>query len=153
MAFVAERNTNANNDLLTEAAPESLYQRCLSLRTKLLRIRGFAHYFSASSPDSQRSSNPVNQLWDLFSYGTPLCYIFDQLPAEAGFTKLNNSSFDEEQYDVNPDHARKRAIALFAMQIQAPIVKQEIPGCEPFSVTELWDRSSTCGLLKVRLPS
>ncbi|KDR69767.1 hypothetical protein GALMADRAFT_255550 [Galerina marginata CBS 339.88] len=151
MSFVAERNANTKDDLLSGTADEYLYQRCLSLRTKLLRIRGLDHYFklSAISTNSQQPSDPVSQLWDLFSFGAPLCYIFDQLPSERGFRKLNNSSFGQEQYNTNPDRTRKRAIVLFAMQILGPIVKEEIPGCDPFTVTDLWDRSSTNGLLKV----
>jgi hypothetical protein len=117
-----------------------------------MRIRGFSPYFSPlSSPDSRRSTDPVTQLWDLFSTGTPLCYIFDQLPEDAGFNKINNSSFDTEQYEANPDRVMKRAIALFAMQIREEKVAKEIPGCEPFTVTDLWDRNSTDGLVKVRI--
>lgn len=117
-----------------------------------MRIRGFSPYFSLSpSPDSRRSTDPVTQLWDLFSIGTPLCYVFDQLPEEAGFNKINNSSFDPEQYEANPDRVMKRAIALFAMQIREEKVAKEIPGCEPFTVTDLWDRNSTDGLVKVRI--
>jgi cell division control protein 24 len=117
-----------------------------------MRIRGFSPYFSlpTSSPDSRRSTDPVTQLWDLFSTGTPLCYIFDQLPEDAGFNKINNSSFDTEQYEANPDRVMKRAILLFAMQIREEKVAKEIPGCEPFTVTDLWDRNSTDGLVKVR---
>ena len=117
-----------------------------------MRIRGFSPYFSlSSSSDSRRSTDPVTQLWDLFSTGTPLCYIFDQLPDDAGFNKINNSSFDTEQYEANPDRVMKRAIALFAMQIREDKVAKEIPGCEPFTVTDLWDRNSTDGLVKVRI--
>lgn len=116
-----------------------------------MRIVGFSPYFSlSSSPDSRRSTDPVTQLWDLFSTGTPLCYIFDQLPEDAGFNKINNSSFDAEQYEANPDRVKKRAIALFAMQIREEKVAKAIPGCEPFTVTDLWDRNSTDGLVKVR---
>ncbi|PPQ90535.1 hypothetical protein CVT25_015849 [Psilocybe cyanescens] len=144
-------DTNANNTLLNKSASQStsLYQQCSSLRSRLLKIRGFAHYFNNSSPDSRQSTDPVTQLWDLFSTGTPLCYIFDQLPEEAGFKKLNNSSFNQEKFDANPDRAKKHAIALFAMQIRADKVMQEIPGCELFTVTDLWDRNSTDGLVKV----
>jgi cell division control protein 24 len=145
-------DTNANNTLLNKAASQStsLYQQCSSLKARLMRIRGFAHYFSiASSPDSRQCSDPVTQLWDLFSSGIPLCYIFDQLPAEAGFQRLNCSSFDEEQYNANPDRAKKHATFKFAMQFHLDKVKQEIPGCEAFTVTDLWDRNSTDGLVKV----
>ncbi|KAF9522646.1 hypothetical protein CPB83DRAFT_899456 [Crepidotus variabilis] len=145
-------DTSANNTLLNKAASQStsLYQQCSSLRSRLIRIRGFAHYFSQSSAaDARRSTDPVTQLWDLFSMGTPLCYIFDQLPDAAGFNKINNSSFDKEQYEANPDRVKKRAIALFAMQIREERVSKAVPGCEPFTVTDLWDRNSTDGLVKV----
>ncbi len=146
-------DTSANNTLLNKAASQStsLYQQCSALRSRLLRIRGFAPYFSlSSSPDARRSTDPVTQLWDLFSTGTPLCYIFDQLPEDAGFKRINNSTFDPEQYEANPDRVKKRAIALFAMQIKDEAVVKAIPGCEPFMVTDLWDRNSTDGLVKVR---
>ncbi|KAG5650560.1 hypothetical protein H0H81_011811 [Sphagnurus paluster] len=145
-------NPVANNTLLNKAASQStsLYQQCSSLRNRLMRIRGFAYYFSlTSAADSRQSTDPVTQLWDLFSFGIPLCYIFDKLPAEEGFTKINNSGFNQEEFDSNPDKAKKRAIALFAMQIRTNKVTQAIPGCEEFTVTDLWDRNSTDGLVKV----
>jgi cell division control protein 24 len=144
----------ANNTLLNKSASQStsLYQDCSSLRSRLMRIRGFSYYFSllASSEDARLSTDPVTQLWDLFSFGIPLCYIFDQLPAEEGFAKINNSQFNQEEYDANPDKPKKRAIALFAMQIRTDRVMHSIPGCELFTVTDLWDRNSTDGLVKVR---
>ncbi|KAJ6609885.1 hypothetical protein B0H10DRAFT_1812724 [Mycena sp. CBHHK59/15] len=140
-----------NNTLLNKAASQSvsLYQRCSALRARLMQIRGFVFYFSLASPDSRQSTDPVTQLWDLFSLGVPLCYIFDQLPEEGGFNKINHSEFNQEQYDANPDRAKKHAIALFAMQIRNDKVAQNIPGCELFTVTDLWDRNSTDGLVKV----
>lgn len=141
------------NTLLNKSASQStsLYQQCSALRSRLMRIRGFAPYFSLSSSlsseNSRRSTDPVTQLWDLFSTGTPLCYIFDQLP---GFNKINNSSFDPEQFETYPDRVKKRAIALFAMQIREEKVAKAIH-CEPFTVTDLWDRNSTDGLVKVRV--
>ncbi|KAJ7287566.1 hypothetical protein C8J57DRAFT_1284297 [Mycena rebaudengoi] len=141
-----------NNTLLNTAASQSvsLYQRCSALRARLLQIRGFPFYFSLASPDdSRQSTDPVTLLWDLFSLGIPLCYIFDQLPDGAGFKKINHSEFVQEQYDANPDRAKKHAIALFAMQLRTDQVTQNIPGCELFTVTDLWDRNSTDGLVKV----
>ncbi|KAJ7838874.1 hypothetical protein B0H13DRAFT_2418776 [Mycena leptocephala] len=136
-----------NNTLLNKAASQSvsLYQRCSALRARLMQIRGFPWYFSLVSPDT----DPVTQLWDLFSLGIPLCYIFDQLPEEGGFNKINHSEFNPEQYDANPDRAKVHAIALFAVQIRTDKVTQNIPGCELFTVTDLWDRNSTDGLVKV----
>ncbi|KAF9448199.1 hypothetical protein P691DRAFT_781278 [Macrolepiota fuliginosa MF-IS2] len=142
----------AHNTLLNKAANQStsLYQQCSSLRARLLRIRGFSLYFAlAATPDSRQSTDPVTQLWDLFSIGISLCYIFDQLPAEAGFPKISHSEYNQETYDTNPDREKKHAIALFAMQVRSTQVTQAIPECEPFTVRDIWDRDSTDGLVKV----
>ncbi|KAF8070021.1 hypothetical protein FPV67DRAFT_1651591 [Lyophyllum atratum] len=145
-------NPVAHNTLLNKAASQStsLYQQCSSLRNRLMRIRGFEYYFSlAAAEDSRQSTDPVTQMWDLFSFGISLCYIFDQLPAHEGFTKINNSTFNQDEFDANPDKPKKRAIALFAMQIRTNKVTQAVSGCEEFTVTDLWDRNSTDGLVKV----
>jgi cell division control protein 24 len=143
----------ANNTLLNKAASQStsLYQQCSQLRTRLLRIRGFDYYFSlaSSTTDSRQSTDPVTHIWDLFSFGVSLCYLVDLLSEDQGFSKINQSTFDPEKYNANPDRAKKRAIALFAMQITDKI-SGAIPGCELFTVTDLWDRNSTDGLVKVR---
>jgi cell division control protein 24 len=114
-----------------------------------MRIRGFDYYFSLISTDARRSTDPVSHLWDLFSLGVPLCFLFDLLPSEHGYPKINNSQFNEEEFEQNPDKPKKRAIAHFAMQVRTDRVSQTIPGCEPFTVTDLWDRNSTDGLVKV----
>nr|GAT57668.1 predicted protein [Mycena chlorophos] len=141
----------AHNTLLNKSASQSvsLYQRCSALRARLMQIRGFGYYFSLASPDNRQSTDPVTQLWDLFSLGIPLCYIFDQLPEDGGFNKINHSDFNQDQYEANPDRAQKHAIALFAMQIRSDKVTMNIPGCELFTVTDLWNRDSTDGLVKV----
>ncbi|KAF7321259.1 hypothetical protein MKEN_00645700 [Mycena kentingensis (nom. inval.)] len=141
----------AHNTLLNKAASQSvsLYQRCSALRARLMQVRGFGYYFSLASPDNRQSTDPVTQLWDLFSLGIPLCYIFDQLPEDGGFNKINHSDFNQDQYEANPDRAQKHAIALFAMQIRSDKVTMNIPGCELFTVTDLWNRDSTDGLVKV----
>ncbi|KAF9523730.1 Pleckstrin homology domain-containing protein [Crepidotus variabilis] len=127
-----------------------LDRRCASVLSRLERIPGFGRYFTESySSGAQSSKNPVSQLWDLLTLGTPLCYLFDQLPENLGLSRINNSSFDPEQYAANPDRARKRAIALFAIRIREERVNQVIPGCEPFTITDLWDKNSTDGFAKV----
>ncbi|KXN90809.1 Rho guanine nucleotide exchange factor scd1 [Leucoagaricus sp. SymC.cos] len=142
----------AHNTLLNKAANQStsLYQQCSSLRARLLRIHGFSHYFAlAATPDSRQSTDPVTQLWDLFSIGISLCYIFDQLPADAGFPRINHSEYNPDTFEANPDREKKHAIALFAMQVRSTPVTQAIPECEPFTVRDIWDRDSTDGLVKV----
>ncbi|KAL0574703.1 Guanine nucleotide exchange factor for Cdc42p [Marasmius crinis-equi] len=138
----------ANNTLLNQAAITSLYQECSRLKARLMRLRGFNYYFSLVEEASARqSTDPVTQLWDLFSYGIPLCYIFDLLPEDMGFNKINNSEFKSTVYEANPEREKKRAIALFTMQIKN--ITDRIPEVEQFIVTELWNRGSTDGLVKV----
>jgi cell division control protein 24 len=134
------------NTLLNKAASQStsLYQQCSALRSRLLRIRGFQTYFDRAQTDDP---NPVTQLWDLFTLGISLCYVFDQLPSS--FPKINNNSFKQDKYEASPDREKKHAIALFAMQVRNKEVMSKIPGLEPFAITDLWDRKSTDGLVKV----
>ncbi|KAJ6536236.1 Dbl homology domain-containing protein [Mycena capillaripes] len=124
----------------------SFAQRCSALRDRLMQIRGFPHYFSLANPDHGQSIDPITELWDLFSLGTPLCYIFDLLPEGDGFPKINYSEFDP---DANPDRAKFHAIALFAMQIHSDHFMNKIPDSEPFAITDLMDRTSTDRFLKV----
>jgi cell division control protein 24 len=150
MASVASRKKSiietpvANNTLLNKSASQStsLYQQCSSLRARLMRIRSFPAYFHlASADDSRQSTDPVTQLWDLFSLGIPLCFLFNLLPPPVAPIKIDT---DPVKFDIDDGRAKKRAIALFAMQIR------QVEQCEQFTVTDLWDRNSTDGLVKVR---
>lgn len=133
----------ANTGLLNKSASQStsLYQQCSSLRARLMRIHNFTDFFIlASPPDSRQSTDPVTQLWDCFALGIPLCYIFNLLPPPVVPIKVDT---DPHTFDVSDLRSKKRAIALFAMQIR------QVSQCEPFTVTDLWDRNSTDGLVKV----
>ncbi|KAJ7183261.1 Dbl homology domain-containing protein [Mycena filopes] len=121
----------------------SLSQSCSILFARLLHIRGFSSYASLVPP----TNDPITQLWDILALGFPLCFLFDLLPEDAGFNKINHSEIDQERYDSNPDRAKKQAIALFAIHIQR--VTDHIPGCEAFIVADIWDRSSTDRFTKV----
>ena len=142
----------AHNTLLNKAANQStsLYQQCSALRARLLRIPAFSRYFLlAASTDTRHSTDPVTQLWDLFSIGISLCFLFDLLPPVPAFPKINHSDYNPDTYDANPDREKKHAIALFAMQVRSTQVTHLIPECEPFTVRDIWDRESTDGLVKV----
>ncbi|KAL4248460.1 CDC42 guanine nucleotide exchange factor [Abortiporus biennis] len=132
----------ANNTLLNKAASQStsLYQQCSALRARLMRVQDFPEYFTlSSSPESsRRSTDPVTQLWDCFALGIPLCYLFNLLPQPISSIDIDTSNFDPTN-----DKMRKRAIALFAMGVR------QIEGCGTFTVTDLWDRNSTDGFVKV----
>lgn len=152
MASVAGRHIDTrfqSTSILNKSASESssLYQKCASLLDKLLRIRGFAECFPELT-SSLDSKDPVTQIWDILSTGTPLCYIFDQLPPEDGLKQIGNYSLRQHS-GPNLDRAKKRAIALFIMQLREEKLLQRIPECEMFMVTDLLDRHSTNGLVKV----
>lgn len=152
-----EMSAQASGSTLSEGTvPQamSLHQQCMSLRARLLRIRGFQTYFSTlhGAGVGHESFDPVPDLQDLLCLGVSLCYLFDQLPD--AFPKINNSEFDQIQYHENPDREKKRAIALFALQVRNPELIARIPGLEPFSISDLWDRSAPVdGFLKVSPPA
>lgn len=147
----------ANNGLLNQAAITSLYQECSRLRQRLLLLRGFGWYFELLTDHYKfRSLEPaadvVNQLWDLFCLGIPLCYIWDLLPEEDGFEKINYSEWDMAKFGDNRDRASKHAIAKFAMQIRSDKVAELIPKRELFTITDLWSREdeTSDGFVRVR---
>ena len=134
------------NTLLNKAASQStsLYQQCSALRSRLLRVHGFAHFFALSSPSGsfRSSAEVVNTVWDCFALGTPLCYLFNLLPGP--ITPIDIPT-DPRSVEVDNERAKKRAIALFAIQVK------QINLGEQFTVTDLWDRTNSDGFVKVRL--
>jgi cell division control protein 24 len=130
------------NSTLTGAASQytSLYQQCRSLRSRLLCIRNFPDFLALSSAGSSRTTDTVTQLWDCFASGISLCYLFNLLPSPVLPIAIET---DPSHFDVSDARARKRAISLFAMRIRQAVQ------CEPFTVTDIWDRNSTDGLVKV----
>ena len=110
-----------------------------------MRIKDFSPYFAlASPPDSSRqSTDPVTQLWDCFALGVPLCYLFNLLPPPITPININTAP---DQFDASNERDKKRAIALFSMQIR------QLEDCEQFTVTDLYNRDSTDGFVKVCFP-
>ncbi|KAF8844742.1 hypothetical protein BDN67DRAFT_977997 [Paxillus ammoniavirescens] len=135
----------ANNNILNKAASAStsLYQQCSALRARLMRIPNFSHFFILSSPNGnlRQSTDPVTQLWDCFTLGIPLCFLFNLLPPP--ILPIAEISTDAATFDVTNEKEKKRAIVKFAMRLT------EIENCERFTVSDLWDRHSTDGLVKV----
>ena len=138
----------ASSTLLNKSASQStsLYQQCSSLRTRLQRIKGFQEYFILASPpgSSRQSTDPVTQLWDCFALGVPLCYLFNLLPPPITPINVNTAP---DMFDVYNERDKKRAIALFSMQIK------QLEDCEQFTVTDLYNRDSTDGFVKVHFPA
>ncbi|KAJ7120764.1 Dbl homology domain-containing protein [Mycena crocata] len=126
---------------------DSLHERCSLLYARLMELRSFPHYLTLIP--NHDPTDPITQLWDVFSLGISLCYIFNGIAAEYGFTKIDSSAFDEEEYAEDSVRAEKHALRLFVTQIRKENVAQHIPGCETFTASEMLDRSSTDGLEKV----
>lgn len=137
---VANTNMALNK---SAASSTSLYQQCSQLRARLLRIKEFSEFFKLASPtgSARQSTDPVTQLWDIFSLGVPLCFLFNLLPPPATPIETDTSPYT---CDVSDLKVRKRAIALFTMK-----ARKGVPDGEPFTVTELTDRHSSHGLVKV----
>ncbi|EIW83008.1 hypothetical protein CONPUDRAFT_89004 [Coniophora puteana RWD-64-598 SS2] len=134
----------AHNTLLNKSASQStsLYQQCSSLRAKLMRIPNFSQYFSLASQagSARQSTDPVTQTWDVFALGVPLCFLFNLLPEPYKKIPIDTNV---AAIDPSNERAKKHAIARFCMAVK------EIPSCEQFTVTDLWERHSTDGLVKV----
>lgn len=141
----------------TQSEAKSLFDRCSALRRRLLQVRGFSNYFQVdphSNTDLESTlelTDPVSHLWDIFSTGVPLCYLFNQLPQEAGFGRIVDHRFDWESAQNDDERVRVRAIAHFSMMIRGYKIQQQIRGIQLFTMTDLWDRSSTKGFSKVCL--
>ncbi|CAL1707052.1 unnamed protein product [Somion occarium] len=120
----------------------SLYQQCSVLRARLMRIQNFPQYFTLSSKDnassSRRSTDPVTQLWDCFALGVPLCYLFNLLPPPIQPVPIDTASFDPTN-----DMIINRALVMFEAGVR------QIEGCPKFTMTDLWDRNSTDGFVRV----
>ncbi|KAI0268625.1 hypothetical protein BC834DRAFT_866447 [Gloeopeniophorella convolvens] len=132
------------NTLLNKAASQStsLYQQCSSLRSRLIRIRGFSAFFALSAPSGsfRGSAEVVNTVWDCFALGIPLCYLFNLLPPPMQPIDIDT---DPRSVDFDNERAKKRAIALFSMGIK------QLNHGDQFTVTDLWDRTNSDGFVKV----
>jgi cell division control protein 24 len=57
---------------------------------------------------------------------------------------------DPRSVEVDNERAKKRAIALFAIQVKQQF--KQLNHGEQFTVTDLWDRTNSDGFVKVRPP-
>ncbi|TDL24156.1 hypothetical protein BD410DRAFT_802027 [Rickenella mellea] len=134
----------AHNTFLNKSAAQStsLYQQCAQLRASLMRIHDFAAYFAIAS-EARSSTDPVTQLWDCFALGVPLCFLHNLLPGVSPITIIN---CDPASIDPTDEKAVKKAILHFAMAVSnTDLVDQT----EQFRATQLLDRTSTEGFVKV----
>ncbi|EJD03053.1 uncharacterized protein FOMMEDRAFT_20220 [Fomitiporia mediterranea MF3/22] len=137
----------AHNTFLNKSAASStsLYQQCSQLRSRLLRIQTFPAYFAISSGSESRTSvDPVTQLWDCFALGVPLCFLHNLLPNVTPITIVDT---DPASIDPENSKAAKKAIVHFAMAIGG--IPDLYDSTEQFTATQLLDRSTTEGFVKV----
>ena len=138
----------AHNTFLNKSAASStsLYQQCSQLRTRLLRVHDFGPYFAINASGEIRTSvDPVTQLWDCFALGVPLVFLHNLLPNVNQITNV-----DTDPASIDPDNGRaiKKAIVHFAMAIGNTDLYDQT---EQFTATQLLDRSSTEGFVKVSI--
>lgn len=81
------------------------WQLCSQLKIGLVRVPGFSHYL-APLPENSHSRNwrsdEAQQIWETLKLGSPLCFLFNQLPGV--------SDVDVDQTGVDPDEeVRRRA--------------------------------------------
>lgn len=147
----------AMNTALNKQAATSLYQQCLSLRNKLLKVYDFAPYLDLiDRHDELGRLDVVHRLWHTLALGVPLCFLFNllDLPVQDRLT-LDTDPGEIDIYERDPDSAlksKKKAAAFFIMGVQK-LKKQGMWNneVELFTVTELTnlDKKDTNGFVKV----
>lgn len=116
---------------------QSVYQRCLLLRSRLLRVEGFNGFL-----DSVHSTNCVNLLWECFKLGNSLCHLFNQLGLEQQLEVSDN-------YDINKQSICKKGVARFI--ISCKLLGDTSTGWtsdDLFTVTDLY-KQDTSGFIRV----
>lgn len=142
-----------SNQLLNKSAASStsLYQRCSQLRSKLVRIDGFAPFLVLASPVSagsnrqSHSTDPVRQIWDCLLLGYPLVFLWNLIPGRKPIDI--NTNIDE--IDLDNVKERKRATAKFIIALTELKNSGDWTN-EVFTITELHSETrDTNGFVKV----
>ncbi|KAG8818318.1 hypothetical protein FRC19_010728 [Serendipita sp. 401] len=147
----------AMNTMLNKQAATSLYQQCLALRNRLLKVHDFAPYLALVDRHPEFGSlDVVHRLWHTLALGTPLCFLYNLLDLPmTDRLSVNTDPDDIDIYEKDPEAAlrtRKRAAALFIMGVQKlKNSGQWSTDAELFTVTELTglDNKDTNGFVKV----
>lgn len=113
-------------------ASRSLYQICISLKSRLSQVPEFQPFLDTLDP-----SDPVDPLWNLFRTGYPLLLIYNALNPE---NKLKVE-------DNNASEAKKSKIAIFKF-IQACMKDLKLSPADTFVITDLMGNDTT-GFVKV----
>jgi hypothetical protein len=131
----------------------SIYQRCTSVRHRLANDPTFARFLSFVAETSTADlSDPVNHLWDCFSLGISLCYLYNcavlTAPVSPGLAPITVGADLSILRAANDSERRqKHAVMLFCME-----VSKLNPTWDNLIVTDLINnRVSLDGFLKVPL--
>lgn len=138
---------NLLNKVVTTST--GIYQQSVLLRLRLQRVPAIAPYLAFSHSGPRASRDVVQQLWEMFSLGKPLCILFNlqDIP-----TELRISEYVDDYLDPDPlRKERQRASALFIMGVnnlkRAGYWEKDAP---LFSISELiGDAMDTNGFVKV----
>jgi cell division control protein 24 len=117
-------------------ASRSLYQICVSLKTRLGQVPGFEPYLQQLQENA--AQGPVESLWDLLRTGVPLLAIYNALqPAQP-------LSAD----DANINEIKRPKVAVFKF-VQACLKDLNIAPTECFVINDVLGNDTT-GFVKVR---
>jgi len=117
-------------------ASRSLYQICVSLKTRLGQVPNFEDCLRQLDEDA--SQGPVESLWNLLRTGYPLLAIYNALqPAEP--LKVDDQP--------NANESKKQKIAVFKF-VQACMKDLNIPPAECFVINDVLGNDTT-GFVKV----
>jgi cell division control protein 24 len=137
--------------LLNKTATSStgIYQQSVQLRARLQCLPAFAPFFEFSHSGARATKDVVQQLWETFSLGKPLCLLFNLQPIP---DNVKIQEFSDGILDPDPlRKERQRAIALFIMGIKQLTAMGLWENDSPlFSISELvGDAMDTNGFVKV----
>jgi len=140
--------TPAPNQLNKQASSTTgIYQQSVLLRSRLARIPDFAPFLAFSQSGPRASLDVVSQLWQTFSFGVPLCALFNLL----GNSKIVDiGAPDTGQLQNLSMHDRKRAVAKFIMAI-GTLRDNSHPddAFSTLSITEVVNLQDTNGFVKL----
>jgi cell division control protein 24 len=118
-------------------ASRSLYQICVSLKTRLSQVPNFDGYYQDLERDA--AQGPVESLWALLRTGHPLLTIYNSInPSEP--LKIDGPN-------ANAAENKKQKIAVFKF-VQACLKDMNIPPAQCFVISDLLGNDTT-GFVKV----
>lgn len=138
---VASTPVVSSDNVLNRVADKeaSLFQICLSLRQRLLRVPNFEHHIREEEEQADEDTDPVTLLWRTFRRGYPLLTLYNAL-GPAYQLEVDPSKFSES----------KRAKAAAFKFLQACTGRLGFEQGDCFILVELYGDDTT-GFVKVRM--